>query len=114
MGVGGAGGEYKHISPEYWISDGVGTKPEKIMVLEGLSNENGNTGTGLMKFNIIAHIQYFQAQMYSCVLPIPNFFGYDANTRRVMTPEEEKDVAEIDSINEEINIAIEANPDMYL
>jgi hypothetical protein len=112
--VGLGGGEYKHISPEYWISDGVGTKPEKIMVLEGLSNNNGNTGTGQMKFNIVAHIQYFQAQMYTCALPIPNFFGYDANTRRAMTSEEEMVVAEIDSINEKVNIAIEANPDMFL
>jgi hypothetical protein len=112
--VGLGGGEYKHISPEYWISDGVGTKPENIIVLEGLSNNNGNTGTGQMKFNIVAHIQYFQAQMYSCALPIPNVFGYDANTRYALTPEEEKVADQIDSINDEINMAIETNPDVYL
>jgi len=74
-------GVYRHISPEYWISDGLGNKPENIHVLEGLSNNNGNTGTGQMKFNIIAHIQYFQTNMYYCALPIPVFLGYSEGTK---------------------------------
>lgn len=57
-------------------------KSETIKVLEGLSNDNGNTGTGQMKFNIVAHVQYFQVNMYYCVLPIPNWFGYGPDTKK--------------------------------
>jgi hypothetical protein len=64
-------GVYKHISPEYWISDGLGNKKEKIKVVEGLNSNEGNAGTGQMKFNIVAHIQYFQTNMYYCALPLP-------------------------------------------
>jgi hypothetical protein len=64
-------GVYKHISPEYWISDGLGNRKEKIKVIEGLSSNDGNAGTGQMKFNIVAHIQYFQTNMYYCALPLP-------------------------------------------
>jgi hypothetical protein len=56
-------------------------KIENIKTLEGLSNNNGNTGTGQMKFNIVAHVQYFQTNMYYCVLPVPDWFGYAAGTK---------------------------------
>lgn len=84
--LGAMSGNYKHISPEYWISDGVGMKIENIKVLEGLSNDNGNTGTGHMKFNIIAHVQYFQTNMYYCVIPMPDLLGYGPGTRRIIDP----------------------------
>jgi hypothetical protein len=63
------GMDYKHISPEYWISSGNGA-PNTIKVVEGLANPAGNTHTGQIKFNIMAHIGYFQNNMYHCVLPI--------------------------------------------
>jgi hypothetical protein len=77
-------GPYRHISPEYWISDGVGMKIENIKVLEGLSNNYGNTGTGQLKFNIVAHVQYFQVNMYYCVLPLDDVgLGYKAGSRAI-------------------------------
>jgi len=77
-------GNYYHISPEYWISDGVGMKIENIKgPLEGMSNNNGNSGTGQMKFNIVAHVQYFQTNMYYCVLPLPDVVGYGAGTKYI-------------------------------
>jgi hypothetical protein len=81
--LGALSGYYKHISPEYWISDGVGMIKENIKVLEGLSNNDGNTGTGQLKFNIVAHVQYFQTNMYYCVLPLGDYFGYAAGTKYV-------------------------------
>jgi hypothetical protein len=81
--LGAVSGYYTHISPEYWISDGVGMITENIKVLEGLSNNEGNTGTGQMKFNIVAHVQYFQTNMYYCVLPLGDYFGYAAGTKFV-------------------------------
>jgi hypothetical protein len=77
-------GNYYHISPEYWISDGVGMKIENIKgPLLGMSNSNGNSGTGQMKFNIVAHVQYFQTNMYYCVLPLPDVVGYGAGTKYI-------------------------------
>jgi hypothetical protein len=81
--LGALSGNYKHVSPEYWISDGVGMKVENIKVLEGLSNNDGNAGTGQMKFNIVAHVQYFQTNMYYCVVPLPDWFGYAAGTKTI-------------------------------
>jgi hypothetical protein len=75
---------YKHISPEYWISDGLGNKVDTIKVLEGISNNNGNTGTGIMKFNIIAHVQYFQPNMYDCVVGLGDpGLGYAPGTKMI-------------------------------
>jgi len=53
---------------------------ENIKVLEGLSNSKGNAGTSA--FNIIAHVQYFQTNMYYCVLPINSGMGDAEGTRR--------------------------------
>ena len=63
-------GAYSHISPEYWIRKGFGNDGN-IAVLQGFNNNKGNAGTGQLKFNILAHIGYFQRNMYMCVLPIP-------------------------------------------
>ena len=64
-------GVYRHISPEYWISSGLGNDITAFRKLEGLSNYEGNAGTGQLNLNIIAHIQYFQTNLYYCVLPLP-------------------------------------------
>jgi len=61
---GGPGG-YRHISPEYWIKSGYGNE-NNIVVLEGLANKNGVASTSGM--NILAHIGYFQRNMYKCVI----------------------------------------------
>jgi hypothetical protein len=54
-----------HISPEYWIEDGLGNNVKNWKKIEGLASYDGNAGTGFLKFNIIAHIQYFQQNMVS-------------------------------------------------
>jgi hypothetical protein len=61
-------GAYYHLSPEYWISRGLGND---VTAYKGLANYNGNAGTGELDFNIIAHIQYYETNMYYCVLPLP-------------------------------------------
>lgn len=77
-------GNYYHISPEYWISDGVGMKIENIKVIQGYTSNDGNAGTSQLKFNIVAHVQYFQNNMYYCVLPLPDIgVGYSDGTRFV-------------------------------
>lgn len=77
---------YYHISPEYWISTGLGNNVSAYKVVEGYeTNKAGNAG-GNFKINIIAHIQYFQTNMYSCVLPIDslvNMVGWKAGTKRL-------------------------------
>jgi hypothetical protein len=56
---------YYHISPEYWISTGLGNNVSAYKVVEGYeTNKAGNAG-GNFKINIIAHIQYFQTNMVS-------------------------------------------------
>jgi len=81
----GLTGNYYHISPEYWISDGVGMKINNIKVVQGISSSDGNAGTGFMKFNIVAHVQYFQNNMYYCVLPLPDLgVGYADGTKRIV------------------------------
>jgi len=78
-------GKYYHIAPEYYISDGVGMKINNIQVINSGSSDQGNAGTGQMKFNIIAHVQYFQNNMYYCVLPLPDLgMGYPDGTRRTI------------------------------
>jgi len=76
-------GIYRHISPEYWISDGLGNNPEKIKIIQGFTSNDGNAGTGQMAFNIIAHIQYFQTNMYYCALPLPMGWMGGAGTKFV-------------------------------
>lgn len=61
--------DYTHISPEYHITAGLGNKAETYRVFEGLKNYEGNA-KNKFKPDIIAHIQYFQSNMYECVLPI--------------------------------------------
>jgi hypothetical protein len=63
----GAGSDdpYTHISPEYWIEDGLGNQLKNWKVLEGYDNYDGNAGTGILNANILAHIQYFQQNMVS-------------------------------------------------
>ncbi|KAF1810920.1 alpha/beta-hydrolase, partial [Eremomyces bilateralis CBS 781.70] len=51
---------YSHIAPEYYISDGLGMNINNIHVIDSGSSNEGNAGTGQLKFNIVAHIQYFQ------------------------------------------------------
>jgi hypothetical protein len=75
-------GPYRHISPEYWISQGTGMHPENIKVLQGATNNGGNTGT--KSYNIIAHVQYFQTNMYYCVLPMDSGLGDAEGTRRTV------------------------------
>jgi hypothetical protein len=58
-------GSYVHISPEYWIPKGLGNDGN-ITVLPGLVNTLGNTGTGQKKFNVLAHLQYFQPNLIEC------------------------------------------------
>jgi hypothetical protein len=55
---------YGHISPEYWISKGLGNDPNAYKVLEGFNNYEGN-GASKFKLDVIAHIQYFQVNMVS-------------------------------------------------
>jgi hypothetical protein len=76
-------GGYAHVSPEYWISEGTGMKTDKIKVLEGIKNANGNSGTG-MPFNVVAHVQYFQTNMYYCVLAIDAGLGDTEGSRRTI------------------------------
>jgi len=57
-----------------------GNNASKYRVLEGLSNAKGNSGT--VAPNIIAHIQYFQTNMYYCALPLPLGFMGGAGTKR--------------------------------
>lgn len=86
---------YKHISPEYWISDGLGNKKDKIKVVEGLSSNEGNAGTGQLKFNIVAHIQYFQTNMYYCAMPFPlGVLGGAGSRKRDVGVEVEMDMGE--------------------
>jgi len=59
---------YTHISPEYWITDGLGNNPEKYQVLEGMKNYEGNAAQSWAKVNLVAHIQYYQQNMYGCTL----------------------------------------------
>jgi triacylglycerol lipase len=60
-------GVYRHISPEYWIKSGYGQEND-IVKIEGLSNRNGvGSASGM---NILAHIGYFQRNMYKCVISI--------------------------------------------
>jgi len=54
---------YAHISPEYWIIDGLGNNPQNYKILEGNKNNKGNAGNSFAKFNIVAHIQYYQVNM---------------------------------------------------
>ncbi|KAE9974558.1 hypothetical protein EG328_003775 [Venturia inaequalis] len=83
-------GVYKHLSPEYWISDGLGNKKDKIKVVEGLSSNEGNAGTGQMNFNIVAHIQYFQTNMYYCAMPFPlGIYGGAGSKRSIEGAEED-------------------------
>jgi len=57
---------YKHISPEYYISDGLGNKAKTYQIVEGNSNSwKGNGGT--YSSSILAHIQYYSTNMYACV-----------------------------------------------
>ncbi|KAF2667983.1 hypothetical protein BT63DRAFT_457286 [Microthyrium microscopicum] len=59
-------GTWKHISPEYYISTGLGNKASTYEVIDGFSNSwKGNGGTYTP--NIIAHIQYYSTNMYACV-----------------------------------------------
>jgi hypothetical protein len=56
---------YYHISPEYWISTGLGNNVSAYKIVQGYeTNKAGNAG-GNFKPNIIAHIQYFQTNMVS-------------------------------------------------
>lgn len=62
-------GEYRHVSPEYWISSNSNTAtydvlPHNIDVFEGTNNRSGNAGTGGR--NLAAHLQYFQPNMTAC------------------------------------------------
>jgi Lipase (class 3) len=64
-------GHYAHIAPEYWISKGTGTDGQIQVISATMSAGNakvGNGGTGQTKFNILAHIQYFQNNMYVCAM----------------------------------------------
>lgn len=55
-------GTWKHISPEYYISNGLGNKANTYQIIEGNSNSvKGNGGTWTP--NIVAHIQYFSTNM---------------------------------------------------
>jgi hypothetical protein len=54
---------YAHISPEYWITDGLGNNPNNYKILEGNKNYEGNAAYSLATFNIVAHIQYYQPNM---------------------------------------------------
>lgn len=56
---------YGHISPEYWITDGLGNNPKNYKILEGNQNYDGNAANSWGKFNIVAHIQYYQTNMVS-------------------------------------------------
>jgi len=75
---------YVHISPEYWISTGLGNKAEQFKVLQGYSNYEGNAASGF-SVNIIAHIQYFQPNMYGCVIPgdaLVSMVGWGKNDKK--------------------------------
>ena len=85
--TGGITGYYRHISPEYWISDGLGNNLTNFRVIEGLTSNDGNAGTGQLKFNIVAHIQYFQTNMYYCALPLPLGILGGQGTKRIMSME---------------------------
>ena len=55
-------GIFKHISPEYYISDGLGNRASTYQIVEGNSNSiKGNGGTWTP--NIVAHIQYYSTNM---------------------------------------------------
>jgi hypothetical protein len=54
---------YTHISPEYWITDGLRNKPGNYKVFKGLKNYEGNANYSLATFNIVAHIQYYQTNI---------------------------------------------------
>jgi hypothetical protein len=60
---------YVHISPEYWISSGLGNKANTYKVLNGYSNYSGNAASSF-QLNVIAHIQYFQPNMVSLTFHI--------------------------------------------
>jgi hypothetical protein len=53
---------YYHISPEYWISSGLGNNVSTYKVLEGIANYTGNAASGFSP-NIVAHLQYFQTSL---------------------------------------------------
>jgi hypothetical protein len=91
-------GKYYHIAPEYYIAYGVGMIIENIEVIDSGSSDRGNAGTGQMKFNIVAHVQYFQHNMYYCVLPLNTGAGYADGTRKMRT---------IDDINGAVNKVID-------
>jgi hypothetical protein len=56
---------YYHISPEYWISTGLGNNVSAWKVVQGYeTNKAGNAGGNFMP-NLVAHVQYFQTNMVS-------------------------------------------------
>jgi hypothetical protein len=60
------------LSVEYGVADG---------------NKNGHTETGQLNFKTVAHVQYFQTDMYYSVLPLDLGLGDAEGTRRASNEE---------------------------
>lgn len=61
----------RHLSPEYWIfkdTPGFKVAPADTRLIIGDNNHTGNAGTG--GFNALAHVEYFQANIGACFLPL--------------------------------------------